>query len=888
MTLRDLLLRVRALVSPRRVERELDEELAFHIERETHKHVANGLSPADARARAVARFGSLTLAADECRDARGIGLVEDLTRDVIYAIRAFRRAPLAAITIIATVALGLGLVTSVFTIYNSIVFRADAVRNPGELFAVEPLLPLSGEPVPLTRADYEAMRRETNVFTDAGAMLSAAVSNVSRIDGRPAIGVLVSGDFFRMLGVHAALGRPLGPEDDARFAGRPVIVLSHAGWRNLFDADPGIIGRRVTINNSPVDIVGVMPDGFRGLSLTTPAYWAPLASAAQFRDVFAGREDTMAVDVVGRLRRDLSPEAAGASLGAWLARAREGRIGTNASDGGIRVTLTPRQGTVPDPALDALAAFAPLFVAFALILLIGCANVANLLLARSLARHREIGVRLSLGASRRRIIRQLLTESFLLSLAAAAGGLVVSRMVLEGLLTAAISLPPPQVVQLIGLMNLTVPAPDWRVVLFVATLATMSAVFFGLAPALQATRLDLVRTMRGDITKDARPGRARHALISLQVGASAVLLICAVIFLRGAMTASTEPLTIRTKDTVRVSVANEPRRAALVQAVFAEPSVTLVSSSSPPTEATIETDTSKRVSVQQLAVSSVYFDVLGIEIVRGRAFTPAERSADAGVVVVAETVARQLWPNGDSLGQQMRVEPRKPASQGGGVLPSRTMTVIGIARDPRRKVGMSYLETFRGIYLPSSLETPGTWLMLRVRGNPDEVRQALLDRLTLVDPAVNNIITLDGLATQQSEVLRICFWVTVVLAVLALALTVSGLFSVLSYVVEQQAKDIGVRMALGAAGKNVVQLILLQSLRPVGVGLAAGAGLAAALSILLLALPGAAELGEWVHVLDPVAYGVSVMTIVTSCALAVSVPALRAVRIDPIATLRKD
>jgi predicted permease len=885
MTLRDLLLRVRALVSPHRVERELDEELAFHIERETHKHIANGLSPADARARALARFGSVPLAADECRDARGIGLVEDLTRDVVYAFRAFRRAPLAAITIIATVALGLGLVTAVFTVYNTMLFRTDVVRNPGELFTVELRLPLSAERVPTTRADYEAMRRETSVFTDAAAL---DLGTLTRLEGRPAAGALVSGNFFQMLGVQSALGRPLLPEDDARFAGRSVIVLSHAGWRNLFDADQGIIGRRVMINNTPFEIVGVMPDGFRGLGLATPAYWAPLASAGQFRDVFAGREETMAIEVVGRLSRDLSPEAAAAALGVWAARALESRAGSNTADGRVSVTLTPRQGTEPGDALEALMAFAPLFFAFGLILLIGCANVANLLLARSLARQREIGVRLSLGASRRRIIRQLLTESLLLSLAAAACGLVVSRLILEGLLAAAITLPPPDMVQAIGLLNLTVPAQDWRVVLFIVAGATMSAMFFGLAPALQATRLDLVRTMRGDITRDARPGRARHALISLQVGASALLLIGAVIFLRGAMTAASQPPAIRTSDTVRVSVANEPRRASLVQAVMAEPSVALVSSSSPPTEAVIETGTSGRARVEQLAVSSAYFDVLGIDILRGRGFTPAERSADAGVVVVSETIARRLWPNGDSLGQQMRIEPRQPASAGSESLPTRTMTVIGVARDPGRLSGMSYLETFRGVYLPASLETPGTWLMLRVRGNPDEVRQVLLDRLTRVDPALTNIVTLRTLATLQSNVLRMGFWVTVILGGLALILTVSGLFSVLSYVVEQQAKDIGVRMALGAAGKDVVQLVLSQSLRPVGIGLVAGAGLALALAILLLSLPGAAEAADWVHVLDPAAYGVSIVTIVTSCALAVSVPALRATRIDPIATLRKD
>src|SRR5690349_16101536 len=185
MTLRDLLLRVRALVSPRQVERELDDELAFHIARETHEHIANGVSPAEARTRALARFGSVPLAADQCRDARGIGLVEDVTRDIAYAIRAFRRAPLAAIAIVATVALGLGLVTSVFTIYNTLLFRTDAVRNPGELFTVELRLPLSADRAPITRADYEAMRRETSVFADAAAL---DVGTLTRIEGRPAVG----------------------------------------------------------------------------------------------------------------------------------------------------------------------------------------------------------------------------------------------------------------------------------------------------------------------------------------------------------------------------------------------------------------------------------------------------------------------------------------------------------------------------------------------------------------------------------------------------------------------------------------------------------------------------------------------------------------------------
>ncbi|MGH9159285.1 MAG: ABC transporter permease, partial [Vicinamibacteraceae bacterium] len=271
MNLRDLFLRVRALAAPRRVERELDEELAFHIERETQKHVANGLSPAEARTRARARFGSVPLAADQCRDARGIGVVDDLTRDTLYAFRTFRRAPLAALTIVATIALGLGLVAAVFTFYNDWFLRVDAVHEPGELFAVErPTGSGADSSVPFTRAEYEALRRETSVFTDVVAMVR---SIETRIEGRPASPILVTGNFFQVLGVSPVLGRPLTPLDDDSDA-RPVIVLSHSGWQKLFDGDPGVIGRGVRINGLPYEVVGVMSEDFRGLAIAPTDYWA--------------------------------------------------------------------------------------------------------------------------------------------------------------------------------------------------------------------------------------------------------------------------------------------------------------------------------------------------------------------------------------------------------------------------------------------------------------------------------------------------------------------------------------------------------------------------------------------------------------------------------------
>jgi hypothetical protein len=234
MTLRDAWLRLRALIAPRRAERELDEELAFHIERETHKQIAAGATPAAARARALARFGSVPLAADQCRDARGTSFVDALARDVAYAWRTFRRAPLAAATIVGTVALGLGIVTIAFTLFNLGFLRVDAVRNPHELYAVQEPDRADGSRRAMTRADYEAIRSETSVFADVAAMVRPVRA---RMDGRVIRGALVTGNFFEMVGVDATLGRTLNREDD-QAGGRPVIVLSHRGWRNFFAADP--------------------------------------------------------------------------------------------------------------------------------------------------------------------------------------------------------------------------------------------------------------------------------------------------------------------------------------------------------------------------------------------------------------------------------------------------------------------------------------------------------------------------------------------------------------------------------------------------------------------------------------------------------------------------
>jgi hypothetical protein len=267
--------------------------------------------------------------------------LDDAVRDVGYAMRAFRRAPFATATIVTTVALGLGLVAVVFTLFSVFVFRVDAVQRPGELFGIErPPLP-NGEHVRFTRPDLDALRTGTDVFTAAFAMLPDIDS---RIEGRMMAGTLVSGNFFQVLGVRAVLGRTLAPDDDERYAGRPVLVLSHRGWVRLFGSDPAIVGRSLTVNGAPFEIVGVMPDGFRGLIVGAPDYWAPLAMLGQIRPIHAGHEDTVGVEIVGRLRPGLSRATALAGLAVWDAGRSDGR----ASDRrGVNLTLEPRQGTLP-------------------------------------------------------------------------------------------------------------------------------------------------------------------------------------------------------------------------------------------------------------------------------------------------------------------------------------------------------------------------------------------------------------------------------------------------------------------------------------------------------------------------------------------------------------
>jgi predicted permease len=824
--------------------------------------------------------------------------LDDVARDVRYAWRTLRRAPLVAVTIVVTVGLGLGLVAAAYTMLSSVVFSADDVRRPDELFAVERVRSALAEPAAFTRAEHEALDRETNGFVDSFATtgdVQAYVEGVRR-EGR-----LVTGNFFQLLGVGAARGRVFAPADDEP-GSAAVMVLSHRAWQQQYESDPGIVGRTYRVNGTQFEIIGVTPDGFRGLELVAPDFWVPLAQSAAFvqpATVEGAFDGTSGLTIVGRLAPGVTVGQAQAQLAAWDAQRELARGGDALERAATSLVLTPRRGTMPQPA-DALLAFTPLFFAFGLILMIGCANVANLLLARLVARQREIGIRLSIGASRRRVVWQLLTESLLLALVSAAFAFAISRLALNAIVYFIVTSFPPD----IGNLRIAVPAADWRVGVFLVVGAFVATVLFALAPALRATRVELARAVHGAAFGDARPGRARNALIALQVTGSALLLICAAIFLRGAWQAANADPGVRTAGVLSVAVLDEQRRNDILQAIAAEPSVAAVAAAWPGFMGGVAgapaygEGASGRQVVRYAFASPELFDVLELPLVRGRGFTTGERNPNEAVAIVSETVARELWPGADALGQVLRLEPDPTIVQGAAAAPAqpsddpllqaRTAVVIGVARDVAGFSIGGVRIGGAGVYLPIDASVPATGLTLRVRGDEALAERALVDRFAARDPNMAEIEALAMFARADVYILGTSFWLTLVLGVLALLLTLSGLFSVLSYLVEQRRRELGVRMALGAGRFSVGALVLKQCAWPVGIGLGIGCTLTIGVSAALLATPAAEQIGAIVSLFDPVAYGASLVCIVTACAGAALIPALRAGRVNPLVALRHD
>lgn len=803
----------------------------------------------------TAAFGSEALALEQSRDVWGFAWLDSWKQDVRYAVRGLRRSPGFAIAVIAAIALGIGLNTTLFTVFNAYALRPHAVRDPYSLRAVVPFEEGSMGRF-LAIKEWETLREQRAFFTDVLAFDNFG----GDLAGRAVFAQFVSDNYFPMLGVEMELGRPLLPGDEN------MLVLGNDAWRNKFGADRSIVGKKLYMRGQPLEVVGVAAAGFSGLETVPTGVWIPLAKLQAMRD------EPPSVRTVARLRPGVPVGQAEAGLLPWARRYWP------------RATSVklPLHATSIPITRETLLAFLPVFVAFFLVLAIACANVSNMMLARGLARQREVAIRVSLGAGRWRLVRQLLTESVILAIPAAAAGFFISQATIAGARRALFETAPPAFVNIVSLVDL---APDWRVFGYVLAVAVSTALLFGLMPALQTTRSRIVEANRGDFSSDYRPARLRSLLVVGQVAVCALLLILCAIVLRSEGRVSRQELGL---DTTNVwDVRAMPRYQARVAArLREEPAVEVVANAwrAPLYGPLRRLSVTPSGSGQPVAsaynfVSGGYFDVFRIPLARGRQFTAAESDAEAPVVVVSEAAARRFWPGRDGVGEAVAIPPAPVEdSRFNRWPPYASARVIGVAKDVMTggpdEVCIYFATGARSLKNDS--------VLLRMNTGVDAKRR-IAGALEQIAPSVSDfLLPMEDVRAIQVYPFQVTSRITGFLAGVALLLTVTGIYGVMSYLVTERAKEIGIRVALGASAPAILWMVLRQSGKLSAIGALIGGGLALAIS------PLAANQILEVHPYEALPYAAAVIVVFVAAVAASVAPSRRAVRIDPVVTLRGD
>jgi predicted permease len=868
-----IIVRLKAVVFRRRADDELDEEMRYHLERDVERNIANGMTPADARFAARRAFGNVAVMTDDARDAMRWRWLEEAGQDIRFTLRTIRRAPGFALVVVATIGLGLGLLAAAFTAFNAYVLRPLAVRDADRLYDV---LAYTDDGIrPFSWQRVRELRARRDLADDAYAYSFFA----SRIRGGAALGQLVSENYFEMLGVPPALGRTFVADDGTPPHGADVIVLSHRVWQTAFGGDSSVIGQRITMSGVSLAVIGVAREGFGGLTSAPIDFWAPLTVSGRF-----GNGDPFAIHpsknlaIVIRAPLGTSMEHTAKALGEWFREttreeAAVDRIGT--------VHLVPR-GTALPATQEVYQLFAPIGVAFLLILLIACANVANMMLARGVARQREIGIRLAIGAGRRRLLRQLLTESVVLSVPAALLAILISRVLIDVVVRVVFATVPAEFAESLRVIPF---GTDARFVAFMLVAAVGSAVAFGLAPALQATRPDIVRASRGDFDAGQRPSGLRHGLVAAQVALSVVLLISAGLLLRNATRTNRIDPGVQTHDVLQLAVPDRSR-AAVIDDLRADPTVeAIASASSAPLDhgwwvIGIRNAAGLMEATNVNFVSAEYFDVLGLAVSSGRTFTTDEANGRTPVVIVSEAAAKRFWPDADPIGQTLSLTPPRIDTTTFG--PFRRATVIGVVRNAVPGT-IARPVTWPAVYYPQPLDARGGRLLANVRGDASGARSTILARLAEADSsAINDAHSLASAWAVQTYPFRIAHWLAIALGSVALLLTITGVYGVVSYLVSQRRKELGIRLALGAPIESVISLVLRESMRAWFVGSAIGIAGALGLSAVIA---GSVFVSS---AFDIVGYVSGVAAVGLACLGAAYVPTRRAAAIDPVSALRAD
>ena len=899
--LREWISRVRGAVFRRRMEEEFSSEIEAHLALMSEDLVRRGMTPAEAGCEARRQFGGVTQIQELHREGRGLAPFDHAAADLRYALRMMRGNPGFTLVAVLTLALGIGVNTTLFSAYNAVALKPLPVADASRVVRLERWFASHSQgdtQYAFSYPEYLYLRDHARSFAGLVAA-SWAVHAFAEWRGGQASdrmqGQLVSANYFAAMGVAARLGRTFAPGEDRVPGGNPVLVLSAAAWRRLFQGDTRIVGRIVKLNGTAFTVIGVTREEFTGTSVmpTIPDFWAPLSMQAQLapgRNWLADPNE-QAFQILARLE-------AGATLTRAQAEAELllGQFARTHVERSKTVALTLQRtaffGNTEDPRFHAFVVGMMLVVG--LVLMVACANIANMLLARGAGRQKEIGLRLALGASRGRVIRQLLTESVSLALAGGVAGLLLSnwssrllRVAVENVIAGPFG----------GATKLGVDlAPDGRVYAYALALSVATGILFGLSPALQFTRPDLTSTLKDEGTGFVRGwnrSRMRSFLVGSQVAVSMLLLITAGLLLRGmARSQAADPgfdthsLYMLTADFGDDTARANARQHRLLERLGSAPGVASAAAGGVPMLGTwtppmmVGQDQERTLASRG---SETYLETVGIPLVRGRNFTRAEVEKSARVAVISEAAARRFWPASDPLGQRFRLD-----MDFRGTLAE--FEVVGVVKDVRF-ANATRIDPAH-VYVPL-LPLDYENALLRVSGDAREALAGIRAEVEKTDrdllPSLFMISVEDGPLMLQKLMVQACAAFAAILACLALLLAGVGIYGVMAYLVSQRTKEIGVRMALGAAAGDVVRAVVLSGLRPVAVGIAAGMAGAAALSALLhstLSFPGAADLLYGVSFYDPATFVGLAGFVILVAGLASAIPARRAVGVDPTVALR--
>ena len=915
-----LLARIGAFLRPRGLDRDFDEELEAHLAMLSEDYVRRGMTPEQARRAAQIELGGRAQLQEAHRATRGLPLIDSFFQDVHYAVRALRKNPGFTAIAVLTLAVGIGVNTAVFTAYNAMALRPLQAKEPERVMQIS----RSNRDPSFTYADYTWYREHNRSFSGLAAMSNdvfsmsgggGAAQGESGIVGATGLGlprvlaggsepvtaVVVSGNYFEVLGIQAIVGRTFLPEEDSP-AAQPVLLISYNFWKRRFAGDPSLLGRSLKLNGTDVTVVGISPPDFTGMWALVPDLWVPLAVESRLT---SGPQIMHRGRVYGRLRPGVERRQAEEEMNALAHALREEFLGSRGRSESERSRLVVGLANTGGNTKGETSAAGPFLLlgAVGLVLLIACANVASLLLARSAARQREIAIRLAIGAGRARLIRQLLTENAVMSVMAGALGIVFSWWSLHALMVQLAASPRGA----LGTVALHV-APDQRVLAYMLFLALGATVMFGLAPALEASRANLTSGLKDEgaaFGGHLRKSRLRDLMVGAEVAVCLILLITAGLLARSSQRTLEIDLGFDYRNVVSLDVVFPPAaspariaatRARLAQELAAIPEIESVAVTShlPLMHGGLMATTVKlgghETDTLYTLVSPGYFATMRIPILRGRNFEAQELrdgvNFDGISAIVSEATARWLWPGEEAIGKRFVFGPSRDSSEraqaGNGI-------VVGVARDVRSRVLDRIDETC--IYFPVTTAfgdagDPGfhtSGFVMRARADEGRV-VAAVERIMQAAHSDLQAVVGDSRTAYTTQTWfvasRLGAIAAAIIGILGLLMASVGIHGTVGFAVTQRTQEIGIRMALGARRGTVLRLVLWETMRPVALGLAVGFALAAVVSRLMVSkLFG-------LSALDPIAFVGASGFLVVVALLAGYLPARRATRVDPMIALR--